>query len=96
MAQGRTPLEFPDTKTFATLTSEFTIMAECSCGHSRELHALSLRRGLGNGVTLGKVRAREAAVPQVPSPNAADPCLQERMSWFSTPLRATTKVNGES
>jgi hypothetical protein len=45
----------PGTRTIATLT-EFTLMAECDCGHQRELHTLFLPRQLGAGVTLAGVR----------------------------------------
>jgi hypothetical protein len=40
------------TRTIATLDSSYTIMAVCTCGRTRELHTLSLRRRLGAGVTI--------------------------------------------
>jgi len=63
------PVNFPETKTIATLGEPFVIMAECICGHTRELHTLFLRRQLGAGVTPGK-GAQQVAVPQMPSTNA--------------------------
>jgi len=50
------PVEFPETKTIGTIGEPFVIIAECACGHARELHTLFLRHQLGAGVTLGKVR----------------------------------------
>jgi hypothetical protein len=58
MAQKLTPYAVEETRTIATLGSEFTIMAECPCGHARELHTLFLRRQLGAGVTIAKVREK--------------------------------------
>jgi hypothetical protein len=56
--QDLLPIEVPETRTIATLDATFTIMAECTCGHTRELHTLFLRRQLGAGVTIAKVRAK--------------------------------------
>jgi hypothetical protein len=56
MADELKPESVAETRTIATLGTEFTIMAECACGHKRELHTLFLRRQLGAGVTIGKVR----------------------------------------
>jgi hypothetical protein len=58
MAQDLLPVEVPETNSIATIDSSFVIMAECSCGHKRELHTLFLRRQLGAGVTIGKVRLK--------------------------------------
>lgn len=58
MAQDLTPVEVPETKSIATIDSTFVIMAECECGHRRELHTLFLRRRLGAGVTIGEVRQK--------------------------------------
>jgi hypothetical protein len=58
MAQDLLPVEVPETQSIATIDSSFVIMAECDCGHKRELHALFLRRQLGAGVTIGKVRRK--------------------------------------
>jgi hypothetical protein len=43
-------------------------MAECARGNTRELFALFLRRQLGAGVTIARVR--KASVSSVPGPNA--------------------------
>jgi hypothetical protein len=51
-------IEIAGTRTIATLDSHYTIMAKCTCGHTRELHTLSLRRRLGAGITLNGVRAK--------------------------------------
>ena len=51
-------IEIAGTRTIATLDSDYTIMAECGCGHTRELYTLSLRRRLGAGVTIAGVRAK--------------------------------------
>jgi hypothetical protein len=58
MGQDLTPIEVPETKSIATIDSTFLIMAECDCGHKRELHTLFLRRRLGAGVTIGEVRGK--------------------------------------
>jgi hypothetical protein len=58
MTQGLKEIEIAPTRTIATLGSEYTIMAECACGHIRELHTLFLRRHLGAGVTIAGVRAK--------------------------------------
>jgi hypothetical protein len=58
MAHELKEIEIAGTRTIATLDSGYTIMAVCSCGHTRELHTLSLRRRLGAGVTINGVRAR--------------------------------------
>ena len=58
MAPDLTPVEVPETKSIATIDSAFVIMAECDCGHRRELHTLFLRRRLGAGVTIGEVRQK--------------------------------------
>jgi hypothetical protein len=51
-------IEAAETKSIATLDPAFTIMAQCGCGHVRELHTLFLRRQLGAGVTIAKVRQK--------------------------------------
>jgi hypothetical protein len=58
MAQDPIPVEVPETKSIATIGSTFVIMAECDCGHQRELHTLFLRRQLGAGVTIAGVRRK--------------------------------------
>ena len=58
MAHELKEIEIAGTRTIATLDKGYTIMAECACGHSRELHTLSLRRRLGAGVTINGVRTR--------------------------------------
>jgi hypothetical protein len=58
MAEDLALVEVPDTKSIATIDSTFVIMAECGCGHHRELHTLFLRRQLGAGVTIGEVRQK--------------------------------------
>jgi hypothetical protein len=58
MAHERKEIEIAGTRTIATLDSGYTIMAECPCGHDRELHTLFLRRQLGAGVTINGVRAK--------------------------------------
>jgi len=45
----------------ATVDCSFVIMAECDCGHKRELHTLFRRRQLGAGETVGS----ETALPSV-------------------------------
>ena len=58
MAQDLVPIEVPETQSIATIDSAFIIMAECDCGHRRELHTLFLRRQLGAGVTIAMVRRK--------------------------------------
>jgi len=58
MAHELKEIEIAGTRTIATLDSGYTIMAVCPCGHTRELHTLSLRRRLGAGVTINGVRAK--------------------------------------
>lgn len=58
MAHELKEIEIAGTRTIATLDSQYTIMAVCTCGHTRELHTLSLRRRLGAGVTLNGVLAK--------------------------------------
>jgi hypothetical protein len=58
MAHELKEIEVAGTRTIATLDSGYTIVAECPCGHTRELHTLSLRRRLGAGVTINGVRAK--------------------------------------
>jgi hypothetical protein len=58
MAHELKEIEIAGTRTIATLDSGYTIMAECPCGHTRELYTLSLRRRLGAGVTIAGVRAK--------------------------------------
>jgi hypothetical protein len=58
MARDPQPVEFPEDKTIATIGEAFMIMAVCKCGNSREMHTLFLRRQLGAGVTIGKVRQK--------------------------------------
>jgi hypothetical protein len=58
MAHELKEIEVAGTRTIATFDSTYTIMAVCNCGHTRELHTLSLRRCLGAGVTINGVRAK--------------------------------------
>jgi hypothetical protein len=58
MAHEMKEIEIAGTRTIATLDSGYTIMAECACGHTRELHTQFLRRQLGAGVTINGVRAK--------------------------------------
>ncbi|HEX3836432.1 MAG TPA: hypothetical protein VHW25_05650 [Steroidobacteraceae bacterium] len=51
-------VEVAETKSVATLDPTFIIMAECTCGHARELHTLFLRRQLGAGITVATARQR--------------------------------------
>jgi len=57
MGQHGTAIEVSESRSIATL-NEFVILAECSCGHEREIHTLFLRRQLGAGVTVGQVRQK--------------------------------------
>jgi hypothetical protein len=57
MAHELEEIEVAGARTIATL-GEYIIMAVCPCGHTRELHTLSLRRRLGAGVTIAGVRAK--------------------------------------
>jgi len=50
------PVNFPETKTIATLGEPFVIMAECICGHTRELHTLFYGGSSGQVSPQGKVR----------------------------------------
>jgi hypothetical protein len=71
MAREPEPIEFPETTTIATIGEAFVIMAECKCGNAREMYTLFLRRQLGAGVTLGKVRQKlrchrcQARMPEI-------------------------------
>jgi hypothetical protein len=47
MAQEPRPLAIAETTTIATFGEAFIIMAECACGHSRELHTLFQRASWG-------------------------------------------------
>jgi hypothetical protein len=56
MARTAEPFTPADDAPLARFENHYTILAVCGCGHSRELHTLFLRRQLGIGVTMGKVR----------------------------------------
>ena len=73
------PYEVEEARTIATLGADLTIMAAYPCGHSRELYSLSLRRQIGAGVTIAKVRLElrchkcQARMPQIRIYKAAIP-----------------------
>ena len=50
------PFTPPDDALLATYASHYTLIATCSCGHSRELFARPIQAMLGKGVLLDKVR----------------------------------------
>jgi hypothetical protein len=56
MTRPEPPWTPADERILATFANQYTIVAECACGHSREIFARPIQRQLGAGVTIGKVR----------------------------------------
>lgn len=56
MTRVEEPWAPADERLLVTFANQFTIVATCACGHSREIHARPIQRQLGAGVTIGRVR----------------------------------------
>jgi hypothetical protein len=57
MSSSEKPFVPPDDALLPAFEHHYTIVARCSCGHEREIFARPIKRMLGAGVSIGRVRA---------------------------------------